>query len=572
MRVKLTSFKGVAPAISPRLINENFAQVAENVDFISGALDPIEAEGASEFTLQNSLRRTVFYYNDANWLEWAEEVDVVDGPIPNDTNKRLYWTGQDYPRVGYLAGMISGSSGYPAASYRLGVPAPSSAPGVSKSGTPNDGALVNDVAYVYTLVTAFGEEGPPSEPSAVLELQDGESVTVSLPAVDVPSGNYYFSSADGAKKRVYRSNSGSNTTAFQFVGEVSIATTSFNDTLDAAALGEVIPSTYWIGPPDDDSSTYPDGPMKGLIPVANGVFAGFSGKRLCLSEPYLPHAWPIAYRLTMEEDIVGIATSNNGVVVLTDGTPYYVTGTDPSAMTAVKVNLPQACINEHSIVDMGEYVLYAGPDGLCAVESNSGEVVTRGVITIEQWTDDYKALTYRAFLHDGTYVAFWDTGSEQGGWVYDPRSTDGAISTLTVDAVRGGYYEPETGDLYVIVDDDIVKYRGNTTKRTARWRSKEFFTPEPTGMGWIQVIADDYPVQVEVFLDGTLIADYTLTKSGSVYTQTTATPSGISAVNLSEPIMRLPNTIGNEWVVEVTTQNRVHEVTIAQTMEELRAE
>ncbi|MCJ8334549.1 MAG: hypothetical protein MJH10_09950 [Epibacterium sp.] len=572
MRVKLTSFKGIAPAISPRLINETFAQVAENVDFISGALDPIEAEGASEFTLQNSLRRTVFYYNDANWLEWAEEVDVVDGPIPNDTNKRLYWTGQDYPRVGYLAGMISGSSGYPAASYRLGVPAPSSAPGVSKSGTPNDGALVNDVAYVYTLVTAFGEEGPPSDPSAVLELQDGESVTVSLPAAHVPSGNYYFSSADGAKKRIYRSNSGSNTTAFQFVGEVTIATTSFSDTLDAAALGEVIPSTYWIGPPDDDSSTYPDGPMQGLIPVANGVFAGFSGKRLCLSEPYLPHAWPTAYRLTMEEDIVGIATSNNGVVVLTDGTPYYVTGTDPSAMTAVKVNLPQACINEHSIVDMGEYVLYAGPDGLCAVESNSGQVVTRGIITIEQWTDDFKALTYRAFLHDGTYVAFWDTGSEQGGWVYDPRSTDGAISTLTVDAVRGGYYEPETGDLYVIVDDDIVKYRGNSTKRTARWRSKEFFTPEPTGMGWIQVIADDYPVQVEVFLDGTLIADYTLTKSGSVYTQTTATPSGISAVSLTEPIMRLPNTIGNEWVVEVTTQHRVHEVTIAQNMEELRAE
>lgn len=572
MRVKLTSFKGIAPAISPRLINENFAQVAENVDFVSGALDPIEAEGTSEFTLQNSLRRTVFYYNDANWLEWSEEVDVVDGPIPNDTNKRLYWTGEDYPRVGYLAGMISGSSGYPAASYRLGVPAPSSAPGVSKSGTPEDGALVNDVAYVYTLVTAFGEEGPPSDPSSVLELQDGESVTVSLPAVDVPSGNYYFSSADGAKKRIYRSNSGSNTTAFQFVGEVSIATTSFSDTLDAAALGEVIPSTYWIGPPDDDSSTYPDGPMQGLIPVANGVFAGFSGKRLCLSEPYLPHAWPISYRLTMEEDIVGIATSNNGVVVLTDGTPYYVTGTDPSAMTAVKVNLPQACINEHSIVDMGEYVLYAGPDGLCAVESNSGEVVTRGVITIEQWTDDFKALSYRAFLHDGTYVAFWDTGSEQGGWVYDPRSTDGAISTLTVDAVRGGYYEPETGDLYVIVGDEVVKYRGNTTKRTARWRSKEFFTPEPTGMGWIQVIADDYPVQVEVFLDGTLIADYTLTKSGSVYTQTTATPSGISAVSLSEPIMRLPNTIGNEWVVEVTTQHRVHEVTIAQTMEELRAE
>ena len=43
--------------------------------------------------------------------------------------------------------------------------------------------------------------------------------------------------------------------------------------------------------------------------VANGVFAGFTGKRFCLSEPYLPHAWPIAYRITLEEDIVAIGAS-----------------------------------------------------------------------------------------------------------------------------------------------------------------------------------------------------------------------------------------------------------------------
>ena len=30
-------------------------------------------------------------------------------------------------------------------------------------------------------------------------------------------------------------------------------------------------------------------------------------------------------------------------------------------MTAVRIDLAQACVNEHSVVDMGDYVLYAGP-------------------------------------------------------------------------------------------------------------------------------------------------------------------------------------------------------------------
>ena len=57
--------------------------------------------------------------------------------------------------------------------------------------------------------------------------------------------------------------------------------------------------------------------MIGLIPVANGIMAGFTGNRLCLSEPFLPHAWPIAYRITLEDDIVAIAATGNGIVAMT---------------------------------------------------------------------------------------------------------------------------------------------------------------------------------------------------------------------------------------------------------------
>ena len=56
----------------------------------------------------------------------------------------------------------------------------------------------------------------------------------------------------------------------------------------------------------DDTNVYPDGPMKGLTALPNGIMAGFTGKRICFSEAFLPHAWPANYRITLEEEIVGM--------------------------------------------------------------------------------------------------------------------------------------------------------------------------------------------------------------------------------------------------------------------------
>ena len=159
---KRERFSGIAPAISPRLIADQFAQVAENVDFESGRLVPTTDDSAA-FTLQNALRRSIYYYRDTNWLEWNEDgVKAVPGPIPGDTLARLYFTGDDYPRMGTAATIVAGSTGYPANSYRLGVPAPANAPLTEKTGTPDATQTPDDVSYVYTFVTAFGEEGPPS--------------------------------------------------------------------------------------------------------------------------------------------------------------------------------------------------------------------------------------------------------------------------------------------------------------------------------------------------------------------------------------------------------------------------
>lgn len=563
---KQDRFSGLAPGVSPRLLAQQFAQDAVNIDFESGRLSPIQTN-STVTTLKNSLRRSIYYYRDTNWLEWDEDgVKAVSGPIPGDTNERLYWTGQDYPRMGTVSTIVAGTAGYPANSYRLGVPAPANAPVITKTGTADETQTPDDVAYVYTFVTAYGEEGPPSPASNALERTDTETVTIPLPALDHPSGNYNFGT--NALKRIYRSNTGSTNTTFQFVAEVPFTTTSYDDSTSSFALGEVLPSETWIGPPDDDTSLYPDGPLQGLTAVANGVFAGFTGKRFCLSEPYLPHAWPISYRITLEEDIVAIGSVANGVVCLTDGAPYFVTGTDPSAMTAIKVDLAQACVNPNSVVDMGNYILYAGPDGLCAVASAEGSVVTEGLISVKQWNSDFNPTTYRAFRHEGTYVAFWDGG----GFVYDPRAEEAALSTLNTGVdVRGGYMNPKDGELYIIVSNQILKYRGGSSSKTLRWKSKQFVTPKPISMSWVSVHAQDYPVNVRVWADSVLIADYSLSESNGVYTQTVTTPASASTGTLREPIMRLPPVIAQVWEVEVSGSVDIDEVCLAQSTDEIAA-
>lgn len=598
---KRDRFSGIAPGVAPNLLAEQFGQTAENIDFESGSLVPIKREGSQEhgFTASGSLKQSFYYYENSVTNRWLgfdyANVSVVEGPIPGDTYERLYWTGETYPKMSVQTNIEgSGSQPFPAASWRLGVPAPTSTPSVSTSGTIDGSVTPDDVSYVYTFVTAYGEEGPPSDPTTAIEFTAStQTNTVGIPAYGGASSSINF-----AKKRVYRSNTGSTNTTFQFVTEVPYATTSITDNRSGAALGEVLPSTTWIGPPDDNTSLYPDGPLQGLTPVANGIFAGFTGKRLCLSEPYLPHAWPISYRITLEENIVAIGTTSNGVVALTNGKPYFVTGVDPSAMTALQVDLAQACINRSSVVDMGDYILYAGPDGLCAVSGTEGRVVTKGLISPVQWNEDFAPTTIKAFKHEGTYVAFYDDGSNHKGWVYDPRADEAAISTITSEnTVYGGWTNPRDGELYILEaltangNRRIKKWRGDTGNsegdhKQLIWKSKEIVLPQPTSMGWVYVLADYYPLssyhsgqtwwdyvlQVKVWADGVLLADYHITKGNSAtYGVRPNTPTGLTESSMAEPIARLPAVVARKWEVEVRSYHPVREICIAQTTDELKS-
>ena len=594
---RIEKFAGVAPAKSPKLLNNGIGQESRNISFKSGRFEPLK-DDSSVASTSSGLINSIHYYervgvSGGSLFQFTESgVKVVESPVADDTYERAYWTGQSYPRYGSYASMISGSSTYPATSYRLGVPAPSGAPGITVTAGTAEGEDPVDRAYVYTLVTAFGEEGPPSAVSTVVEITSTDTVEITLPSTQLPSGNYNFdTSAANTVKRIYRANSGSTGAYFQFVAQVAYTTASFTDTVDDSALGEVLPSTGWVGPPDDNTSLYPDGPLQGLIPVGNGVFAGFAGKRLCLSEPYLPHAWPVQYRITIEEEIVGISATNNGIIVMTKGFPYFVTGTEPSAMTAVQVDLAQSCLNKESIVDMGEYVLYAGPDGLVQISNTTGSVVSAEYITPAQWNDDFSwgAGSYQASLYEGSYVAFWaDSQGNMRGWKFDPRRPEDAFSELDwpiasavgSQDIRGSFYRKSTGKFYYLRGSSVYEFGGSSDNRVGYYRSKVFLS-QPTSMSVMKVVGDltnnnQNPAEFYVSADGSMVYSFSLEKNPDThatnpngYTLTSSHSGTQTTYQTNTNVVRLPSNHGTEWEIVIECETALDEVILASTMAEL---
>lgn len=449
--------------------------------------------------------------------------------------------------------------------------------GSSHSLTPLDDATQTkySTSYVYTFVSGFGEEGPPSAASAVFDKVDGQTVTIS--GLETSLSGTGRTNTNITKKRIYRSNTGSNTTAFQFVKEINLNIASTTDAVDNSSLAELIPSTYWIGPPNENTSDYPDGQMKGLTAMPNGIFAGFTGKRVCFSEPFLPHAWPVVYRITLEETIVGIKMAGPGLVVTTEGTPYLVVGADPQSMSAVRIEAAQACLNKNSMVDMGSYVLYAGADGLVAASGADVRVITEGLISPSQWRASYYPTVLRGFLWEGRYVGLYTSGSNYGGFIFDPRQGKNEITTLTQTATTdagGGFTDPDDNELYLIIDPSsgnsvIKKFQGGTTNQSFTWKSKEFVPPRPAAMSFLKVHAETYPVTVKLYGDGSIIYQAVIATSGSNYTVTGTTPS-FSTTTILEPIVRLPVGKYSRYAIQLESAKIINEACIAESMDEIR--
>lgn len=416
--------------------------------------------------------------------------------------------------------------------------------------------IVETRFYVATFVTDWGEESAPSPVSDQLEIDQNDTVTIQRPGTSTGES---FESRNIKQWRLYRSNAGAETAAFQFVGEAQIAEGAFTDEVKAAALGEVCPTITWEQPPYRMDAQFAGfvkpvvgtNPfLRGLVGMPNGIMAGFIDNTVAFCEPYHAYAWPVEYQIVTEYPIVGLGVFGQTLFVGTTGNPYFITGADSASMSAIKLDNPQSCASARSIVGTEGGVLFVSPDGLCLASPNGVSVVSAAAFTREDWQGLNPATTVAAW-HEGTYYLFHNQGAADAGCLTFNLTLNkiGRVD-LAADAL---FTDTLTDTLYAARGGHIAACFGGTARRSAAWRTPLTTLPLQQPFAWLKVYGDQTvsdPVTVRWYGDGVL--------------RHTATVTDLKP-------QRLPPGRWLEHEVEVESTGRVTRVMLAGNTDDLKA-
>lgn len=508
MKLTVRAFQGIKPVSATDLLKPGEAVVAQNVVLQGGDLDPLKATlKVADLTSTASTVKAIYRFNQAGasdtlyWFQSNNAANFVKGPIDGDTEERTYFTGHlNYPAK-TKSGLATAGTPYPFTSPPMGLYKPASAPAAAVTGTPTDAtAVAEDVCYVMTLVTDWGEEGPPSAVSNIVSWRPGQTIQLTLATSGVPSypTNEVKSGTNYTKKRIYRSATGSSGSAtFLLVNtddNLAYATGTYADSHTTASLGEALKTTGWIEPPDD---------MLGLCQMANGMLAGYSGNTVCFCEPFTPYAWPVRYQQSVDGPINGIAAFGQSLLVSTSRSLYVFTGPDPSSVTSERLSEPQICISNRAMVPMLGGVVFPTPDGLGYVGPGGFRMLSDGLFSRREWapfTTDPAAM--HAYEIDGRYVLFYNNGAG-GGLVF--KFGDEPTLTTTSIYATAGFRDPGRDALFLCIPNggtgrEVHKWDMGSAM-TMTWTSGVFTLPSPTNLGAARVSAAG-SVSFEILADG----------------------------------------------------------------------
>jgi hypothetical protein len=530
---------------------------------------------------------------------------VLTNPVSVIANT-TYWLGifSDGPYYLETVNNLLESAGYPA-TYSNGPPDPLNAGAVAPVptfriwGNLLGASIFEARGYVYTWVTAYGEEGPPSDPVVVNGWSNGTWTVTLFQPMPENMGTDWLDPEDGLTKpadrnisltRIYRTISNqAGLGSYFLVAEIPVSQGVYVDTIpdDQVALNAQMVSLYWFGPPED---------LQAIMAFPNGIAVGFRSNEVWFSEAYRPHAWPPGYVITTEFPIVGIGVAGQAIIVCTQGTPYVVNGVNPSAMALTKINMQEPCLHRASIVATDTAVLYVSQNGLVQVgQSGAGLNVTEGWISREKWQKLTPQQKIRAVKHASCYFAFGaqDPGGPiRQGFTVELSSEDKTSFTIWPQAGghRLGYNNltsPNEFDIdnveldawtgiCLLVQNDAIYYYDFTDQHPIivpyKWRSKTyqqmakrnfaamriwFDVPDTTppqvdrDVTYPQlVLADNQYGIVRVYLDGQLWSTREIRKNG-------------------ELLRVFSGTKGEQWQFEIEGRVTVSNMQVATSVKEL---
>lgn len=498
--IKWDKFGGEYPSVQTHLLPPVNAALSQDAYLYNGSLTPwvqpkllralTSGTAKKVYRVPQNLAATGI--TDASyWLEFDDaDTDVLRSPVVSDSFGRYYMASPSVaPKYNTTARIAAAS-----AAFFLGIPAPSVAPTVA----PVAGAgTVVARSYVYTWVSAYGEEGPPSPPT----YNTGSNAQTWNITMTAAAAGDLGTDRNLTKVRIYRTITAvSGDTTYFLVAEQNIATTTYADlatNTDAiVAQNNELQSTTWSAPPSD---------LLGITAMPNGVFAGFRSNEVWFSEPFHPHAWPSQYVLTTEFPIVGLGVTGQTLVVCTKSYPARISGVHPASMTVSHITYPEPCASRGSIVSTGEGVYYTSSNGVVLITPSSAVNVTETWINRAKWSSFsglWAGLAIRAVRLGMSYFAF-AMGSQNGsylGFTVDLATKDpspvmagrltqprGQNDNVWMDPWTGVVLTIQGGSMYWYDLTGVNSISSPISYQPYRWVSKYFITEKPVNFSAMNI-------------------------------------------------------------------------------------
>lgn len=519
MRISHSKFGNEIPILADHLLPDGYAKQAQNCNTEKGMISSFRAPSREE-AISLTTCKSVYQHTENSNDHWVVDTTArhyCKSPISGDSYERAYFTGEAEARFfandNVSGGGFDDSTDY----YKLGIPAPATAPTVTTTG---GGAVYR--GYVYAFVNSYGEEGPPSPVGSDDDYNTGY--------VTIDSIEAFPSTRAIDRIYLYRTNaSGTGSAEFQFVLEATL----FDDGEDYVVGDYVIyddgggqdlykcttnhSAAAWNGAhftqgenvaDADLLSVFPktnfDPPPSGLtnlISLASGSFCGFVGNIVYFSEPFLPHAWPSEYQISVDMTIESMAHDKNEITVTGNGRPYVLYGSHPSTMSRVRSSedFPGLDIRGACSGNGGRF--FVSKRGIIF---NSGEEFTNiidNLIDTEEWAAYNHTSVHLTWYNKKLFV--FDSVSEEGFFIDFSKNI---LSIVPLNIYFHATHVATDGELYFVQDDidavdendppvnmplAVKKWEGSSYNYLLfTYQSPEFILDKPMNFGAAYVVID----------------------------------------------------------------------------------
>jgi hypothetical protein len=304
--IKITNFLGKAPKVSPELLPNTAAQIAQNCKLYSGDLIPYPQPVVVANTGRTGTIKTLYALrnpanpNDLKWLSWNTEVSIAVASANLQDEQRFYYSGDGAPKISNYDLATTGAVPYPVGYYDLGLPIPPNSQVLTTVAatfaTKTTASFARDAGNTATIITgaAHGLRTGNSITLSGFTFRTGTynqpgttTITVTLSGHGLANGasvTLDFTSGAAVDGTFEISNVTLNTfditvaTAATTSGDVTLNIRSFNATNVECTVVNATTFTYFSPGPQVTTTAYTDGKVDlgGLTQARSYVFTWFT--------------------------------------------------------------------------------------------------------------------------------------------------------------------------------------------------------------------------------------------------------------------------------------------------------